>query len=125
MDTDQVLVRRVLAGDRPAFGDLVDRHRAQALRVARRLLRRPQDAEDSVQEGFLHAFLGLARLQSPERFRGWLLGIVLNVARSRWRQAPEYPIEDWVGGRAIAHPLVVDREPPRGRPRVARAAPGW
>jgi RNA polymerase sigma factor (sigma-70 family) len=111
MDGDEALVRRVLAGDRPAFGDLVDRHRPEALRLARHLLRRGPDAEDAVQEALLHAFLGLARLQDPARFRGWLLGIVLNIARSRWRQPRDYPLEEWVGGRAIAHPLILDREP--------------
>jgi RNA polymerase sigma factor (sigma-70 family) len=119
METDDALVRRVLAGDRLAFGDLVDRHRAEAVRLARRLLRRPQDAEDAVQEALLHAFLGLARLRSPDRFRGWLLGIVLNNARSLWRQRPEYALEDWVGGRALAEATVLDAEP---SPEVVHAS---
>ena len=111
METDDVLARRVLAGDKPAFGELVDRHRPEALRLARRLLHRSPDAEDAVQEAFLHAFLSLARLRSPERFRGWLLGIVLNMARSRWHTPPDYPLEAWVGGRMVADPLVLDAEP--------------
>jgi RNA polymerase sigma factor (sigma-70 family) len=119
METDEALIRRVLAGDRLAFGDLVDRHRPEAMRLARRILRRPQDAEDAVQEALLGAFLGLGRLRSPERFAGWLLGIVLNIARSYWRQRPDYPIEEWVGGRAIADPTVLDREP---SPEVVHAS---
>jgi RNA polymerase sigma factor (sigma-70 family) len=98
METDDRLVHRVLAGDKPAFGELVDRHRQEALRLAGRLLRRrAHEAEDIVQEAFLHAFLSLARLRSPERFRGWLLGIVLNLARSRWRTRLDYPLEAWAG----------------------------
>lgn len=119
METDDALVRRVLAGDRPAFGDLVDRHRDEAVRLARRLLRRPQDAEDAVQEAWLHAFLGLARLRSPERFRGWLLGIVLNNARSLWRRRPDHPLEAWAGGLAVADPTVLDTEP---SPEVVHAS---
>ena len=111
METDDLLVRRVLAGDKPAFGELVDRHRGEAVRLAHRLLRRRSDAEDAVQEAFLQAFLSLTRLRSPERFRGWLLGIVLNMARSRWRTRPDYPLEAWMGGRLIADPLVLDTEP--------------
>jgi RNA polymerase sigma factor (sigma-70 family) len=110
MESDDVLVRRVLAGDKRAFGDLIDRHRVEAVRLARRLLRGP-DAEDVVQDAVLQAFLSLAKLRSPERFRGWLLGIVLNIARSRWRSRPNYPLEAWVGGRMVADPLVLDAEP--------------
>jgi RNA polymerase sigma factor (sigma-70 family) len=111
METDDVLVRRVLAGDKLAFAELIDRHRPEALRLARRLLRAPHDAEDAVQEALLHAFLSLTRLRSPERFRGWLLGIVLNTARSRWRTPPDYPLEAWIGGHMVADPLVMDVEP--------------
>ncbi|MGH7388112.1 MAG: bifunctional nuclease domain-containing protein [Candidatus Rokuibacteriota bacterium] len=111
METDALLVRRVLAGDKPAFGQLVDRHRPEAVRLARHLLRGAPDAEDVAQEAFLHAFLSLARLRSHERFRGWLLGIVLNLARSRWRTRLDYPIEAWAGGRTMADPRVLDVEP--------------
>jgi DNA-directed RNA polymerase specialized sigma24 family protein len=46
-DVDANLVARVLAGDRYAFGILIDRHRAGALAFARRLVSRA-DAEDVV-----------------------------------------------------------------------------
>jgi RNA polymerase sigma factor (sigma-70 family) len=111
METDDLLVHRVLAGDKPAFGALVDRHRPEAVQLAGRLLHRAPEAEDVVQEAFLHAFLSLGRLRSPERFRGWLLGIILNLARSRWRTRPDYPLEAWAGGHMMADPLVLDVEP--------------
>jgi len=111
METDDLLVHRVLAGDKPAFGLLVDRHRPEAVRLSGRVRHRAPEAEDVVQEAFLHAFLSLGRLRSPERFRGWLLGIVLNLARSRWRTRPDYPLEAWAGGHMMADPLVLDVEP--------------
>lgn len=117
MEPDDLLVRRVLAGDKPAFGELIDRHRPEALRLARHLLRRRGDAEDAVQDAFLHAFLGLAHLRSPDRFRGWLLGIVVNLARSRWRTRLDYPLEVWMGGRMVADPSVLEVEP---SPEVVR-----
>lgn len=48
MEIDDGLVR-VLAGDKAAFGDLVERHRPEAVQLARRLLHRAADAEDAVQ----------------------------------------------------------------------------
>ena len=119
MDTDDRLVRRVLSGDKPAFGELVDRHRPVALRLARRVLRRGPDVEDVVQEAFLHAFLSLHRLRTPAQFRSWLLGIVLNLARSIWRGRREYSLEDWAGGRMMADPAMLSPEP---SPEIAHEA---
>jgi len=111
METDDLLVRRVLAGDKPAFGELIDRHRREALRLARYLLRHAHDAEDVVQEAFLHAFLDLRELRAHDRFVAWLLGIVVNLAKSRLRARRETPVEDWPGGRAMAGFLWIDAEP--------------
>jgi len=57
----------VLAGDRDAFGILIDRHRGGASRLAIRILRERADAEDVVQEALLHAFLDLAKLREHDR----------------------------------------------------------
>ena len=73
MDQDDgAIVERVLAGDRDAFGILIDRHREGATRFALRILRGRAEAEDVVQEAWLHAFLELAELPgsscAPARF---------------------------------------------------------
>src|SRR5262245_39264872 len=108
---DGAIVERVLAGDRDAFGVLIDRHRDGAARLAMRILRVRADAEDVVQEALLHAFLDLAELRDRERFVAWLLGIVVNLARTRVRMRREVPVEDWTGGRAIRGFLWMDAEP--------------
>lgn len=36
---------------------------------------------------------------------------MLNLARSRWRVPRHARLEDWAGGRLVAHPLVIDVEP--------------
>ena len=41
-----------------------------------------------MQEAFLRAFIALDRLREPDRFAGWLAGIVLNVCRGLRRRAP-------------------------------------
>jgi RNA polymerase sigma-70 factor (ECF subfamily) len=53
-DDDAKLVARVLAGDKSAFGVLIDRHRQGAIAFARRLVSRT-DAEDVVQDALLSA----------------------------------------------------------------------
>jgi RNA polymerase sigma factor (sigma-70 family) len=111
MDADEIVVRRVLAGDKAAFGELIDRHRGEALRVARRIVRASHEAEDVVQEALLQAFLSLDRLHAAERFRGWLLGIVINLSRSRRRRPFTYSLDDLAGGRAIRDPGLLDPMP--------------
>lgn len=112
MDQDDgAIVERVLAGDREAFGFLIDRHRGGATRLALRILRIRADAEDVVQEAFLHAFLDLRELRARDRFIAWLLGIVVHLARSRLRARRETPVEDLAGGRAIPGFLWTDAEP--------------
>jgi RNA polymerase sigma factor (sigma-70 family) len=108
---DGGIVERVLAGDRDAFGILIDRHRGGAARLAMRILRERADAEDVVQEALLHAFLELAALRDRDRFVAWLLGIVVNLAKTRLRMRREVPVEDWAGGRAIHGCIWTDAEP--------------
>jgi hypothetical protein len=111
LQDDASLVARVLGGDKSAFGPLIDRHRTAAMRLARRLLGHPADAEDVVQEALLQAFLGLHELRLTDRFGAWLLGIVVNLCRMRWRGRPAvYAIEDWEGGRVLPEVTWVDRQ---------------
>src|ERR1700751_2976970 len=85
---DGDLVRLARDGDPAAFRLLVERHRPMARARAARLCPQPDDADDAVQDAFLQAFLALDRLRDPDRFAGWLSGIVANVCRSPRRPAP-------------------------------------
>jgi RNA polymerase sigma factor (sigma-70 family) len=99
-DDDANLVARALAGDKSAYGVLIDRHRADAVAFARRLVSRA-DAEDVVQDALISAFLAIGSLRAPERFKSWLLGIVINLCRTRLRLRREGYFDDRYGGRAI------------------------
>src|ERR1700757_1047804 len=59
-EDDNGLVTKSLAGDRDAFGALVERYAQQARRVARAVLGDPDDADDAAQDGFLSALVKLA-----------------------------------------------------------------
>jgi len=110
-DTDRSLVELVLGGDRFAFGDLIDRHRAESLEFAARIVG-PADAEDVVQEALLAAFLGLHRLRDLDRFRAWLYGIVLNFCKTRLRLRNRGPMIDGFGGLDLGRLSLEEIEPP-------------
>jgi len=107
---DNDIVRRVLQGEKAAFGDLIDRHRSETLAFAARVLNR-LDAEDVVQEAFLAAFLSLHKLRDHERFRSWLLGITANLCRYRLRLLREGYSHDFIGGEAVPGFVLADHEP--------------
>jgi uncharacterized protein len=85
-DTDGELVAATLAGDRRAFGLLIDRHVATATRLALRLLGSRSEAEDVVQEATLQAYLGLRELRDPDRFGAWFGAVAANLAKMRLRE---------------------------------------
>lgn len=99
--TDQALVARAAAGDRPALDELFRRYRSVAYRVAHRLLGNEADALDAVQEGFVNALTHLDGFRGHSSFKTWLLRIVTNAAldlgRSRRRResrAADAPADD-------------------------------
>lgn len=83
---DAELVRRTLAGDRAAFGALVERHAPQARRVARAVLKDPDDADDAAQDAFLSALVKLEQYDPRRPFGPWLMRIVANAATDRRRR---------------------------------------
>jgi len=92
---DGDLVRLARDGDTVAFRLLVERHQPAARARARSLCGNPSDVDDVVQESFLRAFIGLDGLRDPDRFGGWLGGIVANVCRGLRRHAPVALLPDW------------------------------
>jgi len=92
---DGDLVRLARDGDPAAFRLLVERHLPMARARAARLCPQPGDADDAVQDAFLQAFIALDRLRDPDRFGGWLGGIVANVCRAQRRRPPLTLLGDW------------------------------
>jgi RNA polymerase sigma-70 factor (ECF subfamily) len=93
--SDGDLVRLARDGDPAAFQLLVERHRPMACARAARLCLQPDDADDAVQDAFLQAFIALDRLRDPDRFAGWLGGIIVNVCRAQRRRPPLTLLGDW------------------------------
>jgi len=98
-DSDAQLVGRALAGDRSAFGLLVERHRGLLRGVVLRLVRDPGLADDAVQDAIVTALVGLDRLRAPASFGPWLAGIGLNTGRRLVRgRRPDSSLDELLGG---------------------------
>jgi RNA polymerase sigma factor (sigma-70 family) len=84
---DAELVELAKGGDVQAYGELVERYRDAAFRIAYLITRHAADAEDAAQDGFVKAYYALGRFRTEGAFRPWILRIVSNEARNRRRAA--------------------------------------
>lgn len=86
--SDRELVDAVLQHkDELAFRELYRRHTPRLfMLVARLLARGDHEAEDVVQEVWIHAFESLGRFEWNSAFSTWLTGIGLNRVRDRIRK---------------------------------------
>jgi RNA polymerase sigma-70 factor, ECF subfamily len=82
---EETLLIHARAGDPAAFEILVLPHRERILRLARRILRNPEDAEDVVQIAFLEALRHLDGFEGRSKFSSWLMTIATNAALMRLR----------------------------------------
>lgn len=94
--TEREWILAAQAGDQEAFGWLVRRHQRRAYAVARAIVMNHEDAEDAVQDAFLHAYRALERFRPDQAFGAWLHRIVANAAldltrRRKVREADELP----------------------------------
>ena len=91
MSWDEIfaLIARAQAGDRQAFGELVERFHPAVYAVALARLRDPNEATELTQEVFIHAMQKIAQLRDPHCFIGWLRQITVRMAINRvTRKAP-------------------------------------
>ncbi len=95
---ERALIRRVVAGDRDAAESLVRAHQAGLFAYMLRMSRRPEIAEDVVQEAFVRALTHIERYDPRFRFSTWLFTIAKRLyVNAQQRLAPVYDT-DAVGG---------------------------
>jgi RNA polymerase sigma-70 factor (ECF subfamily) len=77
------VVERARKGDRSAYGELVERFQSTVYALALARLRNPNEAQELVQEVFIHAMTKLGQLRDAHCFAGWLRQITERMAINR------------------------------------------
>src|SRR5271156_400946 len=77
---DYALIRRVLAGEKDAYGLLVARHSQSVFRAAFRITENEADADEVVQEAFLRGYRKLEGFDGRANFQTWVYRIAMNCA---------------------------------------------
>lgn len=89
--SDAELVRRCVAGDRPAFGEIVVRYEGLVRTLAYSTCGDRARSEDIAQETFVRAWQRLGDLRDAGKFRSWLCSITRRAARLALRHLSRRP----------------------------------
>jgi RNA polymerase sigma-70 factor (ECF subfamily) len=81
-ESDQILVKKVQAGDKAAFDLLVIKYQSRIVTLATRFVRNHADALDVTQEAFLKAYRALPNFRGESAFYTWLYRIAVNTAKN-------------------------------------------
>ena len=99
---DETLLRALRGGDERIFRELVGRWSGVMLRLALSHVGSRDAAEDVVQDAWLTVLRSLDRFERRSALRTWVLGIVVNLARSRARAERRWtPLPDESGGPVV------------------------
>jgi len=103
---DARLVALVQCGDSEAFEQLAARHRDFTYRLALRIVSRPEDAEDVVQDVWLSVFTHIGRFRAECSFETWIYRIAFNrslqVKRFRGRSVLDQADSGFDGDRSLS-----------------------
>lgn len=79
---DDLLVERVLKGERHCFDLLVRKYQSRIIAAVGRFVRDRTECEDIAQEVFMRAYRALASFRGDSSFYTWLFKIAVNAARN-------------------------------------------
>lgn len=94
---DQLLVKRVQAGDKAAFDLLVRKYQHKVVGLISRYIYDHHEALDVAQEAFVKAWRALPRFRGDSAFYTWLYRIAINTAKNhlvaRSRRPPDTDVD--------------------------------
>lgn len=89
---DSGVVAAHLAGNRRAFGELVERYQNRLLNFIYRTTGDRERAEDLVQETFIRVYRHLHRFDQSKKFSTWIYTISSNLAKNELRNRSRNPL---------------------------------
>jgi RNA polymerase sigma-70 factor, ECF subfamily len=119
---DGLLVQLAKAGDRGAFGELVNRHLAFSRKIAAPILRNSSSIDDIVLQSFLKAFEHLHQFDGHGKFSSWLAKIITNECYQNLRSTRILMTPFNKGDHSSQVPISLGRDPETCAARAEMAA---
>jgi RNA polymerase sigma-70 factor, ECF subfamily len=111
--SDAELLRRHVAGDSEAFGELFRRHRDRLWAVALRTVGDPEEAGDALQDAMISAFRRAGDFRGDSAVTTWLHRIVVNACLDRLRRKAARPAVSTGDEQAFEALAAQDSDPAR------------
>jgi len=111
--SDTELLRRHVAGDSEAFGELFRRHRDRLWAVALRTTGDPEEAGDALQDAMISAFRRAGDFRGDSAVTTWLHRIVVNACLDRLRRKAARPAVSAGDEQAFEALAAQDSDPAR------------
>ncbi|EAZ80650.1 RNA polymerase sigma factor [Algoriphagus machipongonensis] len=114
-ENDLYYIEKTLAGDRHAFGQLIQKHQNYAYTLAYRILKNSEEAEEATQDSFMKVYDSLKKFERKSKFTTWLYKIVYHEALGRLRKMKnimididevtdlKLPVDDFSNGLELLH----------------------
>jgi RNA polymerase sigma-70 factor (ECF subfamily) len=125
-ETLTALVTAAQAGDRTAFGQLVERYQHLVYALALRRMGNHAEAQELCQEVFVQALRKIGQLREPACFGGWLKSIVARMGINRLsRRSPvSFHEPEAVEAQFVEHETPVEKVLAREREHQVREGLG-
>ncbi|HJQ97252.1 MAG TPA: sigma-70 family RNA polymerase sigma factor, partial [Candidatus Polarisedimenticolaceae bacterium] len=110
-----------MSRDVPEFDEIVRTHRQLVYRVARRIVRTHEEADEVTQETFVRAWRALSGFRGESRLSTWLVRIAIHTARSPRKRVDSAPLAEAerIPDRADGPDALWERREDRARLRSA------
>ncbi|HEY0037331.1 MAG TPA: sigma-70 family RNA polymerase sigma factor, partial [Longimicrobium sp.] len=89
---DSGVVAAFLAGEKRAFGELVERYQTRLLNFVYRTTGDRERGEDLVQETFIRVYRHIHRFDQSKKFSTWIYTIASNLAKNELRNRSRNPL---------------------------------
>ncbi len=96
-NSDQLLIKKSLEGDKVALENLLKKHQPYVFNIAWKMVHNPIDAQDITQEVLIKVTTKLSQFKGESSFRTWLYRIVVNHFLKMKRQSKEEFITSFDG----------------------------
>jgi len=110
IETDQEIARLVQAGDKEAFGLLIERYEKRILRYGRRFLSDNDDITDVVQDVFVKAYININDFDVSRSFSSWIYRIAHNEYVNRLKKKKQIPFSFFEWRSDIIFPHLIANE---------------
>lgn len=103
--SDEEIVARVVSGEAALFEMIMRRYNQRLFRTLRALVPNDSEAEDVLQEAYVHAYHHLAQFEGRAKFSTWLTRIAIHEALARQKRRRRFTsLDDLEQQPAMADP---------------------